>query len=139
MPPLSRFLEAQETDYPNALTEIQSGKKRGHWMWYIFPQYAGLGYSETSKFYAIQSLEEARAYLCHPVLGTRLREITNALLTLEESNPTRIFGQPDDLKLQSCMTLFAVADHTEHSPFRQALEKFFGGDMDARTLALMGH
>jgi uncharacterized protein (DUF1810 family) len=101
---LNRFLIAQERDYEIALTEMKNGRKRSHWMWYICPQIAGLGFSETSKFYALK--DHAEAYLLHPVLGRGLIEISKALLELEDNHATRIFGSPDDLKLKSSMTLF---------------------------------
>ena len=101
---LNRFLSAQRRDYAAALREIRSGRKRSHWIWYIFPQVAGLGMSSTSQFYAISGLDEARAYLSEPTLRAHLLEISSALLALEESNPTAVFGFPDDLKLRSSMT-----------------------------------
>lgn len=103
---LNRFLSAQRRDYAAALREIQNGRKRSHWIWYIFPQVAGLGMSSTSQFYAISGLDEARAYLSEPTLRAHLLEISSALLALEESDPTAVFGFPDDLKLRSSMTLF---------------------------------
>ena len=107
---LSRFLKAQEGDYERALGEIRSGRKRSHWMWYIFPQIQGLGFSSTAQYYAIRDLQEAKDYLAHPVLGTRLKEISSALLDLEGLSASEIFGYPDDLKLRSSMTLFRMAD-----------------------------
>jgi len=104
---LARFLQAQERDYAQAISEIRSGRKRSHWMWYVFPQFAGLGFSPTSRFYAIESVAEAEAYLDHPVLGRRLVESVEAVLTLEGRSVSEIFGSPDDLKLRSCATLFA--------------------------------
>jgi uncharacterized protein (DUF1810 family) len=103
---LQRFIEAQEADYETALTEIRQGKKRSHWIWYIFPQVQGLGFSDTSRYYAIKDISEAAAYLQHPVLGSRLITICNALLRLESNNANQVFGSPDDLKLRSSMTLF---------------------------------
>ena len=104
---LSRFLQAQERDYEQALAELREGRKRSHWMWYIFPQFAGLAWSATSQHYAIKSIEEARAYLDHPILGPRLLECAEVLLQAEGRSATQIFGSPDDLKLRSCATLFA--------------------------------
>jgi uncharacterized protein (DUF1810 family) len=104
---LNRFLKAQENSYDQALNEIKAGRKRSHWMWYIFPQYKGLGFSDTSKYYSIQDLNEARNFLEHPILGARLKEISNELLLLNESTANRVFGSPDDLKLKSSMTLFS--------------------------------
>ena len=103
---LKRFIDAQQTVYGIALSEIKSCRKRSHWMWFIFPQVKGLGFSETSQYYAIKNTREAEDYLNHPVLGSRLVEISTELLKLEESNATLIFGSPDDMKLRSSMTLF---------------------------------
>lgn len=129
---LQRFLKAQERAYINALCEVRNGRKQTHWMWYIFPQIQGLGYSETTKYYAIRDLVEAREYLKHPVLGERLLRITAELLKLETS-VAQIFGSPDDLKLHSSMTLFAAVKDT--SPlFGQVLDKFFNGRKDENTL-----
>jgi uncharacterized protein (DUF1810 family) len=131
---LSRFTEAQENDYRVALSEIQNGKKRSHWMWYIFPQIAGLGFSETSRFYAIVNLQEATDYLNHPVLGKRLVEISEALLATEGKTANQIFGNPDDLKLKSSMTLFSAVKGAP-PVFEQVLDKYFGGAKDQKTLA----
>ncbi|MBB6108628.1 Uncharacterized protein, DUF1810 family [Mucilaginibacter lappiensis] len=133
---LSRFLTAQERDYATALAEIQNGRKRSHWMWYIFPQIAGLGNSETSKFYALKNRQEAEAYLSHSVLGRRLVEISNALIHLEDNHATRIFGSPDDLKLKSSMTLFNALTDTDPI-FSQVLAKFYNGIRDWETLRLL--
>jgi uncharacterized protein (DUF1810 family) len=103
---LSRFIQAQERDYEQALSEIRSGRKRSHWMWYIFPQFDGLGVSSTSRLYAIKSAAEAEAYLRHPVLGRRMLEIAQATLEVEGRSAFEVFGTPDDMKLQSCATLF---------------------------------
>ncbi|GAA4495099.1 DUF1810 domain-containing protein [Hymenobacter ginsengisoli] len=135
-PNLQRFLDAQARDYAPALSEIKAGRKRSHWMWYIFPQIQGLGFSSISQQYAIQNAAEAAAYLQHPVLGARLVEISQALLGLASSNATAIMGTPDDLKLRSSMTLFAQV--LGASPvFQQVLDKFFGGAPDAKTLQLL--
>jgi uncharacterized protein (DUF1810 family) len=134
---LQRFLDAQATDYAQALAEIKSGRKRSHWMWYIFPQIQGLGFSSTSKHYAIRDLAEASAYLQHPVLGKRLEEISTALLGLASSDASRVFGSPDDLKLKSSMTLFAAVPGAA-AVFAQVLAKFFGGVQDGKTLQLLG-
>jgi len=136
-PNLQRFLDAQATDYAQALTEVQAGRKRSHWMWYIFPQIQGLGFSSTSKHYAIRDLAEAAAYLKHPVLGRRLVEISTALLGLASSDASRVFGSPDDLKLKSSMTLFAAVPRAD-AVFEQVLAKFFGGVRDGQTLQLLG-
>ncbi|WP_210464265.1 DUF1810 domain-containing protein [Rufibacter roseolus] len=133
---LQRFLSAQEEDYEVALSEIRKGRKQSHWMWYIFPQIRGLGFSETSNFYGIKDLKEAEAYLKHPVLGSRLVQICEALLKLEENNAHRIFGSPDDLKLKSSMTLFAALPDT-NPVFREVLQKFFHGKQDEKTLQLL--
>jgi uncharacterized protein (DUF1810 family) len=134
---LQRFLDAQATDYAPALAEIKNGRKRSHWMWYIFPQIEGLGFSSISQRYAIRDAAEAAAYLHHPVLGARLVEISQALLGLASGNATSIMGSPDDLKLRSSMTLFGAVPGA--SPvFQQVLDKFFGGAPDAKTLQLLG-
>ena len=133
---LSRFLKAQEHDYEQALHEIRSGRKRTHWMWYIFPQIQGLGFSSTAQYYAIRDIEEAKEYLAHPVLGARLKEISSALLDLEGLSASEIFGYPDDLKLRSCMTLFRMADLNEPI-FLEVLEKYYDGEPDFRTVDLV--
>ena len=134
---LDRYIEAQEHDYAMALREVKAGRKKNHWMWYIFPQIQGLGHSQTSQYFAIRDLAEARAYLEHPLLGSRLREISQTLLQVKPPNATHIFGSPDDLKLRSSMTLFAIADPDSHSVFRQVLDKFFGGRADPKTENLL--
>ena len=133
---MKRFLEAQEKNYKAALSEIRDGRKRSHWMWYIFPQIQGLGFSETSKYYAIKDLSEADLYLAHPVLGSRLIEIANALLELSENNATKIFSSPDDMKLKSSMTLFASLKETD-PVFQKVLDKFFNGLKDEKTVRLL--
>ncbi len=133
---MQRFLSAQERDYEVALSEIRRGRKQSHWMWYIFPQIKGLGFSETSNFYGIIDLQEADAYMKHPVLGSRLVQICEALMKLEENNAHRIFGSPDDLKLKSSMTLFASLPDT-NPVFREVLQKFFNGKQDDKTLQLL--
>ena len=133
---LSRFLEAQKNAYDTALREIKAGQKRSHWMWYIFPQIQGLGYSAMARHYAIRDLGEAREYLQHPVLGPRLVEISEALLALDESDPRRVMGSPDDLKLRSCMTLFQCAA-PDQPVFGKVLDKFYGGRPDGRTLEIV--
>src|SRR5262245_16003157 len=104
---LDRFVQAQEGDYERALSEVRSGRKRSHWMWYIFPQYDGLGFSATTRRYSIKSVAEAKAYLAHPVLSARLTEISEAALAVEGRSALEVFGSPDDMKLRSCATLFA--------------------------------
>ncbi|RAU81900.1 DUF1810 domain-containing protein [Pontibacter arcticus] len=133
---LNRFIEAQESSYQNALTEIKNGRKTSHWMWYIFPQVAGLGFSETSKFYGIKSINEATAYLNHPVLGKRLYEITEALLKHEGKSANQIFGSPDDMKLKSSMTLFAAVSPGD-TVFEKVLANYFAGQKDTKTLQLL--
>jgi len=123
---LKRFIDAQARDYLTALTEIQGGRKRSHWMWYIFPQIAGLGYSEMAKRFAIKDLSEAIAYLGHPVLGERLIRISEALLNLSGNNAYTVMGTPDDLKLRSSMTLFAQVPRA-HPVFTAILKKYFQG------------
>ncbi|MCX6218442.1 DUF1810 domain-containing protein [Spirosoma sp.] len=135
-PNLTRFLDAQENDYARALTEIKNGRKQSHWMWYIFPQIAGLGFSETAKFYSIQDVDEANAYLTHPVLGSRLREISKALLTVDGKTAHQILGSPDDVKLSSCMTLFGALTPTD-PVFQAVLDKYYAGIPDSRTLAIL--
>jgi uncharacterized protein (DUF1810 family) len=134
---LSRFLDAQADNYALALAEIRSGWKQNHWMWYIFPQFEGLGFSATSKLYAIKSVAEAWAYLAHPVLGPRLTECAEAALGVEGRSAIEIFGSPDDLKLQSSATLFASVS-PPGSVFDRLLGKYFGGERDEKTLRLMG-
>ena len=133
---LTRFLEAQENDYQGAFAEIKRGRKQSHWMWYIFPQIEGLGFSETSKYYAIRDVKEAEEFLMHPVLGGRLIRICQQLLKLESNNPTDIFGTPDDLKLKSCVTLFAALPNTD-PVFQQVLDKFYNGIKDVQTIRLI--
>lgn len=133
---LRRFLDAQAQSYKNALNEIKQGRKQSHWMWYIFPQISGLGFSSTSRHYALRDLEEATAYLQHPVLGSRLQEITEVLLSLPEKNATQIFGSPDDLKLKSSMTLFRQVSGASEI-FENVLKTYFNGSSDSRTLAIL--
>jgi uncharacterized protein (DUF1810 family) len=134
---LNRYLEAQQTDYARALSEIKSGRKRSHWMWYIFPQIDGLGFSEPAKYYSIKSIDEAKAYLDHPILGVRLRECAEAVCLVEGRSASLIFGYPDDLKLKSCATLFERAA-APGSVFERLLQKYYGGDRDDKTLQLLG-
>jgi uncharacterized protein (DUF1810 family) len=133
---LDRYLSAQTSVYGEALAELRSGQKRSHWMWFVFPQIEGLGHSATSIRYAIKSLEEARAYLNHPVLGSRLRECAEAVCAVEGRTASDIFGFPDDLKLRSSMTLFAAVAEPK-SVFIRVLEKYFQGKQDERTLQLL--
>ena len=133
---LGRFVQAQETSYDQALAEIRAGRKHSHWMWYVFPQFEGLGFSETSRRYSIKSVAEAEAYLKHPVLGPRLLECAEALLAVEGRSAHDIFGSPDDLKLRSCATLFAHVSPAG-SEFERLLDKYFEGEPDEKTLRLM--
>jgi uncharacterized protein (DUF1810 family) len=130
---LSRFLDAQERVYDDALSELRAGRKTSHWMWFVFPQIAGLGRSPTAQRYAIGSLGEAEAYVAHPVLGERLRECARVLTELEGRSAEQVFGGLDALKLRSSMTLFARAAPDEPL-FRTVLEQYFGGEEDAATL-----
>nr|WP_221377572.1 DUF1810 domain-containing protein [Actinoplanes polyasparticus] len=135
---LDRFVEAQDGTYEDARAELTAGRKRTHWMWFIFPQLSGLGSSPTAQHYAIRDLDEARAYLSHPVLGPRLYELAGVLVKAERS-ATEIFGYPDDLKLRSSMTLFARAAGVDGdpAPFQQVIDHFYDGP-DERTLELLG-
>ena len=134
---LDRFVQAQKGSYDAALSEIRSGRKRSHWMWYIFPQLDGLGFSTVSKRYAIRNVSEATAYLRHPVLGPRLIECAGAALAVEGRSAQEIFGTPDDMKLRSCATLFARAS-PGHRVFQRLLDRYFAGRPDPRTLGLLG-
>ena len=136
MADLQRFKDAQRNDYEQALQEVKSGRKRTHWMWYIFPQIHGLGMTPISDYYSIRSLREAKDYLKDPVLGVRLVEISKALLELNTSDPHAVFGSPDDLKLRSCMTLFERAD-PQNPVFGDVLDKYYRGERDQRTLEIL--
>ena len=133
---LERFVHAQAANFDDALAELRAGRKRSHWMWYVFPQIAGLGSSSMAQRYAIQSLDEARAYLAHPVLGPRLRQVSEAVVAVPDRNVTalEIMGRPDDMKLFSSMTLFAHVS-APGSVFHRVLEHYFGGEQVAATLA----
>ena len=133
---LQRFLTAQEPVFENALAELEDGRKRSHWMWFIFPQFAGLGGSEMSRRFAIGSAEEAQAYLEHELLGARLRTCTQLVLNVRQRSIAEIFGHPDDLKFHSSMTLFAQFT-ADDSLFSQALERYFHGILDEWTLQLL--
>lgn len=134
---LERFVAAQENVYETVLAELRSGMKQTHWMWFIFPQIEGLGHSPTSRYYSIKSREEARQYLSHPVLGPRLLECAAAVMRIDGRSASEIFGSPDDLKLQSSMTLFESV--AEGQPvFAHVLDKYFEGARDQRTLFLLG-
>ncbi len=133
---LTRFLEAQNGVYKDALTEVKNGNKQGHWMWYIFPQISGLGFSETTRYYAIKNKREATEYLSHEILGARLVEISTELLKLKTNNAVTVFGSIDSLKLKSSMTLFSLLENS--SPvFQRVLDKFYGGKNDENTIRLL--
>jgi uncharacterized protein (DUF1810 family) len=134
---LERFVTAQAAVFPAVLAELKAGRKRTHWMWFVFPQLRGLGQSSMAAFYGIASLHEARAYLAHPLLGPRLDRCTRIVLNLENGSLHRIFGSPDDMKFQFSMTLFAVAAADPSSPFYKALDRWCGGTLDAQTLRLL--
>ena len=136
MSDLQRFTEAQKLDFDLALEEIRSGCKRSHWMWYIFPQIRGLGFSSMSAYYGIQDLEEAEDYLKDPYLGGNLRSICQALLVLDTDDPHQVLGSPDDLKLLSSMTLFEAAEG-KGGIFTKVIEKYYGGRRDQRTLGIL--
>jgi uncharacterized protein (DUF1810 family) len=134
---LGRFITAQESVMQDVLAELRAGRKASHWMWFVFPQVQGLGSSSTAQHYAIATREEGRAYVEHPLLGSRLKECTQLVLNIEGRSAQQIFGYPDDLKFSSCMTLFA--DVAPEEPlFRAALHKYFAGEPESRTLALLG-
>jgi uncharacterized protein (DUF1810 family) len=133
---LDRFVSAQEDVYDSAIAEIRAGRKRTHWMWFVFPQLRGLGSSPISRQFAIRSAAEARAYLAHPILGPRLLECCDALLRVNAGSVNEIFGSPDDLKLRSCATLFASVSEPG-SVFERVLGRFFDGAPDERTEALL--
>jgi uncharacterized protein (DUF1810 family) len=133
---LARFTSAQKAVYDRALAEIRGGDKRSHWMWFIFPQIDGLGFSSTAKHYAIKSGEEVRHYLAHPVLGSRLLECSEAVLAVEGRSASQIFGSPDDLKLKSCMTLFESVSGQD-SIFGRVLDKYYQGKRDTRTREIL--
>jgi uncharacterized protein (DUF1810 family) len=134
---LERFVTAQEAVFPAVLAELKAGRKRSHWMWFVFPQLQGLGHSSMAAFYGIISLREARAYLTHPLLGPRLVRCTRTVTNIEGGSLHEIFGSPDDMKFQSSMTLFALAAADPDSPFYKALDRWCGGTLDAQTLMLL--
>ncbi|MEM6488761.1 MAG: DUF1810 domain-containing protein [Pseudomonadota bacterium] len=138
---LARFVEAQARDYDTALAELEAGRKRSHWIWYVLPQLRGLGVSPMAAHYGIADLAEARTYLAHPVLGPRLHACVAAILRHRDTAARTILGTPDDLKFRSCLTLFeaAAGDGPGAGAFAEALDAFYGGERDGRTLALIGH
>lgn len=133
---LDRFKEAQKEAYQHAYEELSNGKKKTHWMWYIFPQLRGLGRSQMAHTYGINGIEEAKNYLAHPILSDRLIKITEALLAHKDKSAHKIFGDIDDMKLQSCMTLFSLISEND-SVFHQVLDCFYDGKMDKYTIALI--
>ena len=133
---LENFVEAQDSVWPNVVAQLQAGRKRSHWMWFVFPQLSGLGTSEIAKRFAISSLNEAEAYMDHAVLGERLRRCTALVLEAGPLHVDQIFGYPDDLKFRSCMTLFSIAAPHEKS-FREVLDRHFAGVGDPATLRLL--
>lgn len=133
---LHRFVEAQRGSYERALAELRAGRKAGHWMWFILPQLKGLGFSHASQFYGLSGLDEARAYVAHPILGPRLRDCVAAMLATDDVSAVDILGVTDAMKFHSSLTLFARAAPQEPL-FEQALRKFFGGEADAATLGLL--
>ena len=136
---LIRFVQAQERDYERALSEVKDGRKYSHWMWYIFPQFEGLGFSSITKLYSIKSVAEAEAYLSHPILGPRLKECTEAVISVEGRSAYDIFGSPDEMKLKSCATLFSYVSPAEsaESVFQLLIDKYFQGECDHNTLRLL--
>jgi uncharacterized protein (DUF1810 family) len=133
---LQRFVDAQEDSYDRALAELRAGRKTSHWIWYVFPQLKGLGFSQASQFYGLSGLDEARAYLAHPLLGPRLHECVEAMLATGDGNADDVLGFTDAMKFRSSMTLFAEAA-PQDAPFAQALTRFFAGDPDKKTLDLL--
>ena len=133
---LQRFIKEQQRTYSTAYVELSQGRKRSHWMWWIFPQVVGLGMTATSHKYSIKSMDEAKAFLGHPYLGKNIREISNVLLGLDANDASRVMGYPDDLKLRSSMTLFAEAAPDE-KVFQKVLDKFYDGKKDERTLTIL--
>ena len=133
---LNRFTEAQETVYPQVLRELKNGKKTSHWMWFIFPQIEGLGYSATARYYSIKGIKEASEYMAHPILGARLLECANIILKIEGKTADDIFGYPDNIKLKSSMTLFNSVT-PERNVFGNVLKKYFSGEQDEQTLSIL--
>jgi uncharacterized protein (DUF1810 family) len=134
---LERFVTAQAPVFPTVLSELKAGRKRTHWMWFVFPQLRGLGHSSMATFYGLPSLAEARAYLAHPVLGSRLELCTRTILEIPNGSLHQIFGSPDDMKFQSSMTLFALAAADPASLFYKALDRWCSGTLDPQTLKLL--
>jgi len=134
---LSRFIDAHQREYDQALKEIRNGKKQTHWMWFIFPQIKGLGLSQTSQYYAIDDLDEAISFLYHPYLGQNLREITQNLLLHNDITIHSILGAPDDMKLKSSMTLFSLIDESDENIFKKVIEKYFNNEFDQKTINII--
>ena len=134
---LSRFLEAQAPVYDQVVSELRAGKKQSHWMWFIFPQLAALGRSATAKFYGLQGIADAAAYIAHPVLGSRMTECVDLVLGVEDKTAYDIFGSPDDIKFRSCLTLFEAATQSDADRFAAALSRFYAGERDMQTLSLL--
>lgn len=135
--PFQRFVEAQAPVWASVRAELEAGRKQTHWMWFVFPQLAALGHSPTAKHFGLKSLEEAKAYLAHPVLGPRLRAVTRLVNSIEGRSAFDIFGSPDDLKLRSSMTLFSRAAGGDGAEFREALERYYQGVEDPLTAGLL--
>ena len=133
---LNRFLSAQQNVYPQVLKELQYGQKTSHWMWFIFPQIEGLGHSSTAKYYSIKTIEEAKEYITHPILGARLLECSKIILEIENKTADDIFGYPDNAKLKSSMTLLNFVS-PEHKEFAEVLKKYFSGKQDEQTLSIL--
>jgi len=133
---INRLLEAQQAVYSKVLKELRNGKKTTHWMWFIFPQIEGLGHSSTAKYYSIKTIEEAKEYLAHPILGARLLECASIILEIENKTADDIFGYPDNAKLKSSMTLFNFIS-PEHKEFADVLKKYFAGEQDEKTIAIL--
>ena len=138
-PDLTRFMDAQAEIYSQVIAELSDGRKQSHWMWFIFPQLAGLGHSAMARRYAIRDLDQARRYLADPILGSRLRHDLRLIMVHKGKSALEILGSPDDLKLRSCLTLFghAASDQSDRALFKEALDQFYGGEPDPRTLELL--
>ena len=139
-PDLTRFVDAQDQIYAQVIEELTSSRKQTHWMWFIFPQLAGLGQSYMAQHYAIRNLDQARRYLAHSILGFRLRQVVNLMMDHKTKSAYEILGSPDDLKFRSCLTLFrqAASDDSDRALFKEALDQFYRGEADARTLERLG-
>jgi uncharacterized protein (DUF1810 family) len=138
-PDLIRFLDAQASIYPRVVEELSNGRKKTHWMWFIFPQVSGFGRSATAQHYAIRDLDEARHYLANSILGPRLRQVVGLMLNQKGRSTLEILGSPDDMKFRSCLTLFreAATNDSDRALFAEALDQYYRGEADARTLELL--